>query len=98
MRVRWPGESVSTFLLGDEVLNNDVSHAVSEGVAILVQAVNRAEDQLKEGNGAVLTAHHLHDTKKVKSPVTTIKVLKKAPALPCFPLSPNPFKGSFIKN
>ncbi len=45
-----------TFLLSDEVLDDDVGHAVSVGVAVLIQAVDRAEDQLEEGDGAVLTA------------------------------------------
>lgn len=49
-------ESQGTFLLGDEVLHDDVGHTVPVGVAVLVQAMNRAEDELEEGDGAVLTA------------------------------------------
>lgn len=45
-----------TLLLSDEVLYDDVGHAVSVGIAVLIQAMNRAEDQLEEGDGAVLTA------------------------------------------
>lgn len=48
-----------TFLLSDEVLDNDISHVVSIGIAILVEAVNCAEDNLVAGNSPILTAQHL---------------------------------------
>lgn len=48
-----------TFLFGDEVLDDDVCHAVSVGVAILVEAVNRAENKLVAGDGPILAAQHL---------------------------------------
>lgn len=48
-----------TFLLCDEVLDNDVGHAVSVGVAVLVEAVNRAENQPVAGDGPILAAQHL---------------------------------------
>lgn len=50
---------VSTFLLRDQVLHNDICHAVPIGIPILVEAVDCAEDKLVEGNGAVLAADHL---------------------------------------
>lgn len=43
--------SQSTFLFSDEVLDNDVGHAVSVGVTVFVQAMHRAEVELKEGYG-----------------------------------------------
>lgn len=48
-----------TFLLSDEVLDNDISHVVSIGVAIFVEAVNCTEDNLVAGNGPILAAQHL---------------------------------------
>lgn len=48
-----------TFLLSDEVLDNDIRHVVSIGVAILVEAVNCTEDNLVAGNGTILAAQHL---------------------------------------
>lgn len=51
-----------TFLLGDQVLHNDISHAIPVGVAVLVEPVDCAENQLVEGNGAILAAHHLRRT------------------------------------
>lgn len=48
-----------TFLLCDEVLDNDIRHAVSVGIAILVEAVNRAENKLVAGDGPILAAQHL---------------------------------------
>lgn len=48
-----------TFLLSDEVLDNDISHAVSVSIAILVEAVNCTEDKLVAGDGPILTAQHL---------------------------------------
>lgn len=58
--VQTPGPVLSrTFLLSDEVLDNDISHVVSIGVAILVEAVNCAEDNLVAGNGPILAAQHL---------------------------------------
>lgn len=48
-----------TFLFSDEVLDNDISHAVSVGIAILVEAVNCTEDKLVAGNSPILAAQHL---------------------------------------
>lgn len=50
-----------TFLLCDEVLDDDVRHAVSVGIAILVEAVNRAENKLVAGDGPILAAQHLDE-------------------------------------
>lgn len=52
-------EQKCTFFLSDEVLDNDVSHAVSISIAILVEAVNRTEDKLVAGDGPILAAQHL---------------------------------------
>lgn len=56
----------STFLLGDEVLDYDISHAVSVGVAVLIEPVHCAEYQLEEGYSAILTTHHLQIRKAKK--------------------------------
>lgn len=48
-----------TFLFSDEMLNNDISHAVSVGIAIHVETVNCTEDKLVAGNGPILAAQHL---------------------------------------
>lgn len=48
-----------TFLFGNEVLHDDISHAVSVCIAILVEAVNCTEDKLVAGNGSILAAKHL---------------------------------------
>lgn len=48
-----------TFLLSDEVLDNDISHAVSISIAILVEAMNCTEDKLVAGDGPILAAQHL---------------------------------------
>lgn len=37
-------EQKCTFLFSDEVLDNDISHAVSISIAILVEAMNCTED------------------------------------------------------
>ena len=41
------------------MLNDDVGHVVAEGVAVLVETVDRTEDELVVGDGPVLTADHL---------------------------------------
>ena len=46
-------------MVGDEVLYDDVSHVVSVGVAVFVQAVHYAKDEMVVGNGTVLTTHGL---------------------------------------
>eukprot|EP00916_Digyalum_oweni_P017943 GHVL01029802.1.p1 GENE.GHVL01029802.1~~GHVL01029802.1.p1 ORF type:complete len:141 (+),score=12.37 GHVL01029802.1:206-628(+) len=51
-----------TFLVGDEVLDDDVGHVVPVGVAVFVQAVHRAEHQLVVRQGSILTPHHLETT------------------------------------
>lgn len=48
-----------TFLFSNEVLDNDISHAVSVCIAILVEAVNCAEDKLVAGDCPILAAQHL---------------------------------------
>jgi len=48
-----------TFLLRDEVLHDDVGHAVSVRVAVFVEAVHCTEDELVAGDGPVLAAQHL---------------------------------------
>lgn len=47
-------------MFSDEVLDNDISHAVSISIAILVEAVNCAEDELVAGDGPILAAQHLY--------------------------------------
>lgn len=63
---RRTGSYRSTFLLGDEVLDDDISHAVSVGVAVLIQPVHCAENQLEERYSAILTTHNLRDRKKLQ--------------------------------
>ena len=48
-----------TFLVSDEMLNDDIRHVVTEGISVLVETMDRAEDELVVGNGPILTAHHL---------------------------------------
>lgn len=48
-----------TFLLCDEVLHDDVCHAVPVGIPIFVEPMDCAEDELVEGDGAILAADHL---------------------------------------
>lgn len=55
-----PSLNESTFLFSDEVLDDDIGHAVSVGIAVLVQAVHRAEDELEEGYGPILAAQNLN--------------------------------------
>lgn len=57
----------STFLLSDEVLDNDISHAISVGVAVLIETVHCAENQLEEGYSAILTTHHLKIPRAIKN-------------------------------
>ena len=51
----------SHFLVGDEVLDDDVSHVLPVGIALPVEAVHSAEDELVVGNGTVLATHRLHN-------------------------------------
>ena len=44
------------------MLDDDISHVVPVGVAILVQAVHGAKDELIEGYGAVITGYGLGKT------------------------------------
>lgn len=53
------GKLSLTFLLCDQVLHNDICHAVPVGIPILVESVNCAKDKLVEGNGAILAAYYL---------------------------------------
>lgn len=57
----------STFLLSDKVLDDDISHAVSVGVAVLIETVHSAENQLEECYSAILTTHHLKNRKAKKN-------------------------------
>ena len=52
-------------MVSDEVLDDDVCHVVSVGVAVFVQAVHSAEHQLVVGQSSILTAHCLllHQTR-----------------------------------
>ena len=47
------------------MLYDDVSHVVSEGVAILVEAVHRTEDELVARDCPVLTPHSLCNQQSV---------------------------------
>lgn len=64
-----------TFLFSDEVLDNDISHAVPISVAILVEAVNCAEDKLVAGDGPILAGQHLkrRDNNVAVHPINTSK-------------------------
>mmetsp|Transcript_33875 Transcript_33875/g.46913 ORF Transcript_33875/g.46913 Transcript_33875/m.46913 type:complete len:244 (-) Transcript_33875:493-1224(-) len=44
-------------LLSNEMLDDDVCHEVAVGVAVLVEAVHRGEDELVHGDGAILASH-----------------------------------------
>lgn len=48
-----------TFLVSDQVLHDDVSHAIPVRIPVLIEPMDSAENQLVEGNGAILAAHHL---------------------------------------
>ena len=52
------------FLLGQEMVDDDVGHVFAEGVALLVQAVNSSEEQLVATNRAVLAADSLQFSKR----------------------------------
>jgi len=41
------------------MLNDDIRHVVTEGISVLVETMDRAEDELVVGNGPILTANHL---------------------------------------
>ena len=64
-----------TFLLSDEVLDDDVSHAVSISITILVEAMNSAEGKLVAGNGPILAAQHLDKRRQCSR--TSINTSKK---------------------
>lgn len=68
-----------TSLIGDQVLHNDIRHAIPVGVAVLVEPVHCAENQLVEGNGAILAAHHLR-----RASVSVLSLLRRTdrPHLP----------------
>lgn len=53
--------SCFTFLVRDQMLDNDVSHVVSVGVPVLVQTVNSTKDQLIVRDRPVLTPHRLYN-------------------------------------
>jgi len=54
-----------TFLFRDEVLDNNISHAVSVSIAIFVKAMNSAENQLIKGYCSILAAHCLNTRRKL---------------------------------
>lgn len=56
-----------TFLLSDQVLHNDISHAIPVRIPILVEPMDSAENKLVEGNGAILAAYHLQGKRVVNS-------------------------------
>lgn len=43
----------------DQVLHDDISHAIPVGIPVLVEPMDCAENKLVEGNGAILAAYHL---------------------------------------
>mmetsp|Transcript_102145 Transcript_102145/g.284432 ORF Transcript_102145/g.284432 Transcript_102145/m.284432 type:complete len:200 (-) Transcript_102145:801-1400(-) len=50
--------SDTDLLLGDKVLDDDIGHDVAVGVAVLVQAMHRGEDNLVHHHGAVIATNH----------------------------------------
>lgn len=57
----WPACKCGiTFVFRDEVLDNNISHVVPVGVAIFVEAMDSAENQLVEGDGSILTPYCLN--------------------------------------
>ena len=48
-----------TLLVCDEMLDDDICHVVAEGISVLVQTMDRAEDELVVSDGPVLTAQYL---------------------------------------
>lgn len=50
-----------TFLVRDQMLDNDVGHVVSVGVPILVQTVDSTEYQLIVRDRPVLASHRLYN-------------------------------------
>lgn len=63
-------------MLCDQMLDDDVSHAVPISIAILVEAVNCTESKLIASNGPILTAQHL-DKKDNNVAVHLISTSKK---------------------
>lgn len=49
-----------TFLFRDEVLDNNIGHVVPVGVAIFIEAMDGAENELVEGDCSILTSYCLH--------------------------------------
>ena len=49
----------ANFLVSQEVLDDDVGHVLTEGVAITIEAMDCAEDELIVGYGSILTTHRL---------------------------------------
>lgn len=62
MRVKlWPDcKCEITFLFSDEVLDNNISHAVSVSIAIFIKAMNSAENQLIKGYCSILASYCLN--------------------------------------
>lgn len=57
----WPACKCGiTFLFRDEMLDNNVGHAVPVGVAIFIEAMDSAEYQLVEGDCSILTSYGLN--------------------------------------
>lgn len=62
----WPaGKCGITFLLCDEVLDNNIGHIVPVGVAVFIEAVDSAENQLVEGDCSILTPHCLNTRREL---------------------------------
>lgn len=66
MRLKfWPDcKCEITFLLSDEVLDNNIGHAVSVSIAIFIKAMNSAENQLIEGYCSILASYCLNTRRK----------------------------------
>lgn len=62
-----------TFLLGDQVLHDDISHAIPVSIPVLVEPMDSTENKLVEGNGAILAAYHLQGKRVVNSQLSVEK-------------------------
>ena len=51
-----------TFVVGDEVLNNDISHVIPVRITVFEETVHRAEEQLVVRDRPVLATHRLNKT------------------------------------
>lgn len=53
-----------TFLFSDEVLDNNISHAVSVSIAVFIKSMNSAENQLIKGYCSILAPYCLNTRRK----------------------------------